>query len=171
VLLIVTAAALLLAALALFIQQRFHRQRAALPRGALLTSDNAEQPCPVLVSTRYGLKGKPDAVIRTPDGRFVPVERKHSRAPLRPHDSDIIQAAAYCLLIEEHYGQTPPFMRIDYNGTWFDLPFTQKQRAWVVRVSARLRAARTSSAFCNRSHTMPSKCRHCAQRPNCDQAL
>jgi CRISPR-associated exonuclease Cas4 len=169
-LVIVAAAALLLAALAIFFQRRYHRQRAALPSGTLLSADHAQQPCPVLVSTRYGLKGRPDAVIRTTDGLFVPVERKHSRAPRRPHDSDIIQAAAYCLLIEEHYGQTPPFMRIDYDGTWFDVPFTPNQRDWVVRVSARLRAVRTHDT-CRRSHNAPAKCRHCAQRPNCDQAL
>ncbi len=84
-LLLVTAAALLLAALALFLKRRYHRQRAALPSGTLVSSDNLEQPCPVLFSTRYGLKGKPDALLRTPHG-LAPIERKHSRAPRRPHD-------------------------------------------------------------------------------------
>jgi CRISPR-associated exonuclease Cas4 len=115
----------LLAALALFLKRRYHRQRAALPTGTLVSSDNLEQPCPVLFSTRYGLKGKPDAILRTPNG-LAPIERKHSRAPHRPHDSDVIQAAAYCLLIEDNYGETPLFMRIDYSGTWFDVPFTER---------------------------------------------
>ena len=168
-LLLVTAAALLLAALALFLKRRYHRQRAALPTGTLVSSDNLEQPCPVLFSTRYGLKGKPDAILRTPNG-LAPIERKHSRAPRRPHDSDVIQAAAYCLLIEDNYGETPLFMRIDYSGTWFDVPFTEKHRQWVLQVSERLRAARSKDA-CSRSHNMPAKCRSCAQRPNCNQAL
>jgi CRISPR-associated exonuclease Cas4 len=169
VLLLVTAAALLLAALALFLKRRYHRQRAALHTGTLVSSDNLEQPCPVLFSTRYGLKGKPDAILRTPNG-LAPIERKHSRAPRRPHDSDVIQAAAYCLLIEDNYGETPLFMRIDYSGTWFDVPFTEKHRQWVFEVSECLRAARTKDT-CSRSHNMPAKCRSCAQRPNCNQAL
>ena len=130
---------------------------------------NLEQPCPVLFSTRYGLKGKPDAILRTPNG-LAPIERKHSRAPRRPHDSDVIQAAAYCLLIEDNYGETPLFMRIHYADTWFDVPFTDKHRQWVLQVSERLRAARTKDN-CGRSHSMPAKCRSCAQRPNCNQAL
>ena len=168
-LLLVTAAALLLAALALFLKRRYHRRRAALPTGTLVSSDNLEQPCPVLFSKRYGLKGKPDAILRTPTG-LAPIERKRSSSPRRPHDSDVIQAAAYCLLIEDNYGETPLFMRIDYSGTWFDVPFTEKHRQWVLQVSERLRAARTKDT-CSRSHNMPAKCRSCAQRPNCNQAL
>jgi CRISPR-associated exonuclease Cas4 len=168
-LLIVTAAALVLAALALFLKRRHHRQRAALPTGTLVAADNLEQPCPVLFSKRYGLKGKPDAILRTPTG-LAPIERKRSRSPRRPHDSDVIQAAAYCLLIEDNYGETPLFMRIHYADTWFDVPFTDQHRQWVLQVSERLRAARTRDT-CGRSHNMPAKCRSCAQRPNCNQAL
>ena len=75
--LLVAAAALLLAALALFLKRRYHQQRAALPTGTLVSSDNLEQPCPLLFSTRYGLKGKPDAILRTPNG-LAPIERKQS---------------------------------------------------------------------------------------------
>ena len=88
--------------------------------------------CAVLISHRYGLKGKPDALVRTPEGVLIPVERKKARAPSRPYEADRIQAAAYCLLVEENYRQTPSFMRIHYADRWFDETFTPQHRDWVV---------------------------------------
>jgi hypothetical protein len=39
-------------------------------------------------------------------GALVPVERKKSRAPRRgPYDGDLIQATAYCILVEEEFGR------------------------------------------------------------------
>lgn len=58
------------------------------------------------MSHRYGLKGKPDALVRTESGDLIPVERKKTRAPQRgPYDGDLIQAAAYCILVEEEFGR------------------------------------------------------------------
>jgi hypothetical protein len=50
-------AALLLAALFLFLFARDQRRLSGLPEGDLIYNDNAESDCPVLVSRRYGLKG------------------------------------------------------------------------------------------------------------------
>jgi hypothetical protein len=55
-------------------------------------------------------QGEPDALVRTASGDVIPVERKKSRAPKRPYAGDLIQATAYCVLVEENYGRTPPFM-------------------------------------------------------------
>jgi hypothetical protein len=145
------ALGLLLAALILFLNLRRYRNRGGLPAGELVFADNTPQECPVLVSYRYGLKGKPDALVRIPDGALIPVERKNGRAPRRPYDGDLIQTAVYCVLVEDNYGQTPPFMRIQYADRWFDELFTNRHREWVMQVSARLREARRAGA-CNRSH-------------------
>jgi CRISPR/Cas system-associated exonuclease Cas4 (RecB family) len=75
-----------------------------LPAGDLVFADHVQENCAVLISHRYGLKGKPDALVRTPEGALFPVERKKARAPSRPYEADRIQAAAYCLLVEENYG-------------------------------------------------------------------
>jgi hypothetical protein len=85
---------------------------AVIPGGEIVSADNALEECPVLMSRRYGLKGKPDSLVRTPSGDLIPVERKTMRAPRRPYDGNLIQATAYCVLVEEEYGRTPPFMRI-----------------------------------------------------------
>jgi hypothetical protein len=61
------AIALLVAGLALFAKRLYHRRQAALPGGTAIASDTAEHPSPILISRRYGLKGRPDA-LQTPAG-------------------------------------------------------------------------------------------------------
>jgi len=78
---VLIAAALLLAAVFLFLFARYQRRLGGLPEGKLIYNDKAAGDCPVLVSRRYGLKGKPDAVVRTESGDVIPVERKKTRAP------------------------------------------------------------------------------------------
>jgi CRISPR/Cas system-associated exonuclease Cas4 (RecB family) len=168
---LVFVAAVLLAAAAFTLHRsRDQRRLGGLPEGDILSSDIASEGCPVLVSRRYGLKGKPDALVRTPTGDLIPVERKKGVAPRRPYDGDLIQATAYCVLVEEHYGQAPVFMRIQYADRWFDEPYTPQRKEWVLRTCERLRQARRLSD-CNRSHRMAAKCRNCGQKPNCGQAL
>jgi CRISPR-associated exonuclease Cas4 len=164
------AAVLLAAAAFILLRSREQRRLGGLPEGELIYTDTAAEASPVLVSRRYGIKGRPDALVRTPSGSLIPVERKRGIAPRRPYDGDLIQAAAYCLLVEEHYGQAPPFMRIQYADRWFDEPYTPQRKEWVLRTCERLRQARRLSD-CNRSHRMATKCRNCGQKPNCGQAL
>ena len=168
---VVIAAALLLAAVFLLLFARDQRRLGGLPEGDLIYTDNAAGDCPVLVSHRYGLKGKPDAVVRTEFGDIIPVERKKTRASRRgPYDGDLMQATAYCILVEEETGRTPPFLRIQYADRWFDEPYTPQRKQWVLDICAQLRQARRA-ADCRRSHRIAAKCRNCGQRPNCGQAL
>jgi len=165
------AAVLLLAAVSLLLKTREQRRLGGLPDGDLIYTDNVAGDCPVLVSHRYGLKGRPDALVRTGSGELIPVERKKSRAPRhRPYDGDLIQATAYCVLVEEEFGRTPPFMRIQYADRWFDEPYTPERKRWVLEICAELRRSRRA-ADCHRSHRIAAKCRNCGQRQNCGQAL
>jgi hypothetical protein len=77
------------------------------------------------------LKGRPDALVRTESGDFIPVERKKTRAPRRgPYDGDLLQTTAYCILVEEDCA--PPFMRIQYSDRWFDEPYTPELKRWIL---------------------------------------
>ncbi len=164
------AALLLIAAAFILLNARHQRRLGGLPEGELVYADVDGEDCPVLVSKRYGIKGKPDALVRTASGGIVPVERKKAPATRRPYDGDLMQAAAYCVLVEEIYGQAPPFMRIQYADRWFDEPYTPQRKEWVLRTCERLRQARRQSDS-SRSHRIAAKCRNCGQRPNCGQAL
>ena|ERR1700751_2304037 len=104
---------------------------------------------PVLLSHRYGLKGKLDVLVRTPVGALIPVERKNTPAPRRPHQGDLIQAAAYCLLVEDHYGQTPQFYAHPVCGSLVRRA-VQGSSPPMGAADDRLRVARSTEA-CNRS--------------------
>jgi CRISPR-associated exonuclease Cas4 len=168
--LITLAIALFLGAAFMLFQVRRLPKFGGLPEGDMVSADHASEATAVLISHRYGLKGKPDAIVRTPAGELIPVERKAARAPRRPYDGDLMQASAYCLLIEEEYGEAPPFMRIQYADRWFDEPYTPSRKEWVLQTCERLRRARRLNDF-SLSHSLAAKCRHCGHRQNCDQAL
>jgi CRISPR/Cas system-associated exonuclease Cas4 (RecB family) len=168
---VLIAAALLLTAVFLLLFGRNQRRLGGLPAGNLIFNDTAAGDCPVLVSHRYGIKGKPDALVRTGSGDLIPVERKKTHAPrCGPYDGDLIQATAYCILVEEEFGRTPPFMRIQYADRWFDEPYTPERKQWVLEMCIRLRQARRAGD-CRRSHRIAAKCRNCGQRQNCGGAL
>jgi predicted RecB family nuclease len=123
------------------------------------------------MSHRSGLKGTPDALVRLNSGHLIPVKRKKAPAPRRgPYDGDLIQAAVYCILVEEESGRTPPFMRIQYADKWFDEPYAPELKAWVLGTAAHLREARRQGD-CHRSRRIAAKCRNCGQKPNCAEAL
>jgi hypothetical protein len=83
------AVGFLLAAIFLFLKARAQRRLGGLPAGDLIYIDDAARDCPVLVSHRYGLKGKPDALVRAKSGDLIPVERKKTRTPPhRPYDGE-----------------------------------------------------------------------------------
>ena len=54
------------------------RRLGGLPEGELIYADNVAEDFPVLVSHRYGLKGRLDTLVRTESGEFNPLERKKS---------------------------------------------------------------------------------------------
>jgi predicted RecB family nuclease len=149
---------------------RRSRLLGGLPDGQLIAADNEEQECPVIISYRYGLKGKPDALVRTRKGEIIPIERKRTQAPKRPYDGDLAQAIAYGILIEDKYGQPPPYVRIQYADRWFDEPYTKERKQWALQTSRRLRDMRRAGAV-NRSHRIAAKCRTCTQLQNCGRAL
>jgi CRISPR-associated exonuclease Cas4 len=168
---VLIAAALILWAVWLIVRARDQRRIGGLPSGDLIYSDNVAGDCPVLVSRRYGLKGKPDALVCLESGHLIPVERKKTLAPRRgPYDGDLIQAVVYCILVEEESGRTPPFMRIQYADSWFDEPYTAELKQWVLETCAELRGARREKDR-RRSHRIAAKCQNCGQRPNCGEAL
>jgi CRISPR-associated exonuclease Cas4 len=168
---VLIAAVLIFAAVFLLIRARDQRRLGGLPAGDLIYIDDVARDCAVLVSHLYGLKGRPDALVRTESGDLIPIERKKTRAPQRgPYDGDLIQATAYCVLVEEEFGRVPPFMRIQYDDRWFDEPYTPQRKQWVLDTCERVRGARRQKD-CRRSHRIPAKCRNCGQKPNCGQAL
>lgn len=166
----VGVAILLLAALFLYWAAGRLQRRSGLPAARIRQSDmSGERPGPILTAEQYRLRGRPDYVLEL-GGRLIPVEVKPTRSARHPYDSDRMQLAAYCLLIEETSGVAPPFGILRYADQSWELPYTSETRNSLIALLHEMQASSAAHEV-DRSHQQPARCRGCSQRPHCDQAL
>ncbi len=152
------------------------RAAAGLPGGELVYSDTgAEETVEApLISRRYGLVGRPDYLVHQQAGKHklvIPVEVKSRRRPATPHPGHILQLAAYCMMVEEVHGVTPPYGLLRYANATLQIPFTEELRRQVIDAAEAVRRARRAPDI-PRQHSEPERCRHCGYRSACgDWAL
>ena len=149
---------------------------AQLPAGELVSIDTQRANLGTLkqqniYSARYGLSGRPDRIVRTARG-IVPVELKSSAAPRTgPHEAQLAQLFAYCLLVEERYQSTVREGMIEYSDRAFTIPFDEQRRKWILDLIAEVKQAKRLHSEPGRSHHHPARCRACGLRGSCSQAL
>ena len=164
--------ALAAVALVLWLLLRGIARDKELPEGEIVYSDtDAERLTRVLVSHRYQLTGKPDYIIRTSAGSF-PLEAKSRRCRAGPHDSELAQVWAQCLLVEEETGAPVPFGMLQYRDRKWTVPFGDWERDRIDAILAEMRALEGAPSV-SRSHNHAGKCRGCGfNAPGvCGQAL
>lgn len=96
----------------------------------------------LLYSAKYELQGKPDYVFQSPFlKKIVPVELKSGEIDEEemPHHGDLLQLGAYFLILEDVYGQKPPFGRIVYQDYMFEIKNTAKIRNEVLSTMKEMR--------------------------------
>jgi len=164
-------AALLLLGLAALLWARRRWASSGLPRGKVVYSDMGawERVREPLYSRQHRLTGKPDYLVQTRDA-IVPVEVKSGAAPSEPYPGHLLQLAAYCLLVEEHFGTRPPWGLIHYDDATVQIPFDAPLRRRLLDTLDEMRRA-GSRASVDRDHDSPQKCLRCGQRANCSQRL
>ncbi len=161
--------------LAFLLLARLRRAQTGLPVDArVVYSDSGawekvERP---LFSRRYGLTGKPDYLVES-DGAIIPIELKPNRKATTPRESDVMQLAAYGLLVQENLppGKQPPsYGLLKYRDVEFQIDFTEDLYARLFQVMAAMRkdAERDDVA---RSHAEAPRCRACGYRAECGQSL
>ncbi|MBC8160580.1 MAG: CRISPR-associated protein Cas4 [Roseiflexaceae bacterium] len=164
------ALALLTLAVVLLVWALRIRQRTGLPWAPVRSQDTRgrelEKP---LVARRLGLTGKPDYVIER-RGALIPVEVKPGRQSPVPYESDLMQLAAYCVLIEETEDTPPPYGLLRYAERTFQLDYTPQVRAEVLDLIDEMRAA-LDQADCQRSHDEARRCQSCGFFEVCEDAL
>ncbi|MBI5565579.1 MAG: CRISPR-associated protein Cas4 [Chloroflexi bacterium] len=143
-----------------------------LPSGRVVYADTGawktvERP---LFSALHQLAGKPDYVVK--QGRqTIPIEVKSGSAPGDgPRRSHLLQLAAYCLLIEEHYQQRPEYGIIKYADRTFEIDYTPALETALLDVLDSMRA-NLDEGEAARSHDEPGRCLHCGYRHACDERL
>jgi CRISPR-associated exonuclease Cas4 len=147
------------------------RQHSGLPWGDTVQSDvgGVLPVADMLVSHTYQLVGKPDYILRRSEG-LIPVEVKPTRRAKKPYDSDLMQLMAYCVLVEECYGQRPPYGLLRYATHTFRVDYTASTRAEILAIITEIQHDR-HHPDCPRSHQQVSRCRGCGFWAQCSQSL
>jgi CRISPR-associated exonuclease Cas4 len=168
--LLVAAVAALLA-ITLFAAARWIAADTGLAAGArVISTDVGPDPGTMLTDLTLGLRGRPDYLVRESAG-LVPIEIKPMRGATMLYESDRVQIGAYLLLVRATYPTLfAGYGRVRYRETSFVVPLTPELESLCARTAALVRAARLASDV-HRTHTLAAKCRTCAVRPACTEAL
>jgi CRISPR-associated exonuclease Cas4 len=143
------------------------RQRTlGLPEGELVYED-ADGQGETLSSSAYPLIGKPDYVVKLPDGRPVPVELKlNVHNATVPYSNHMVQVGAYCLILEDYFEQPPTHGILRYADCEFTVEYTPALRKKVIKLL-------TEMERCSEQQPPPlakqraAKCRACTFQPIC----
>lgn len=162
---------LILLALVILWQARRQRQASGVPAGRIITSDMSkwgavEQP---LYDAELGLVGRPDYLVEQ-SGQLIPVEVKSNRVASAPYDAHIFQLAAYCLLVQRHYGKRPAYGILHYPTHTFAIDFTPQLETSLLDLLADMRSQERRKNI-PRSHQSSERCNGCGYRNICDQKL
>jgi CRISPR-associated exonuclease Cas4 len=166
-LLFIGAVVLLGYALQMRSRVRTERKSLGIPEGMILYSD-LNVPAEPLFSKRSRLTGKPDYIIRR-ENHLIPVEVK-SGGGTHPHQSQMLQLAAYCQILEDTSGGFVPEGILVYNNVPFNIPFDPKLR---FELSSTMRTMRASlrSGVLQRNHHESRRCRNCSMRQYCTEMV
>ena len=163
---------LLLLAIALWLYATGLRQQTGVPEGEILLSDTNGWLAndQTLYTADLHLAGKPDYLVRQPNGSLVPVEVKSSPAPTQPHASHVLQLAAYCYLVESNYGARPPYGLIQYQDHAFQVEYTAELEDELLDTIALMRED-LFAPHVPPQHNEKSRCAACGHRPHCQERL
>jgi CRISPR-associated exonuclease Cas4 len=145
------------------------RRRSGL-RGRVVASDSVvSRRSRTLRSARHGIVGKPDYLVEE-RGRIAPVELKPSRESDAPWLRDVVQLAAYCLLLEETEPRFAGYGYLRYAHRTFRIDFTERVRGELMRTIAQMRADLTASDVAPNHHD-PRRCARCMLVRVCGRAV
>lgn len=138
-----------------------------IPEGSILYSD-LNAPAEPIFSRRFRLTGKPDYIIRK-ENHYVPIEVKTGKGPY-PHQSQVLQLAAYCQILEDTTGVFVPEGILVYNTVPYTIRFDPKLRFELEKVMKTMRTS-LRNGVAQRNHHDPGRCRNCSMRPYCTNIL
>lgn len=123
-----------------------------------------------LVSSRYGLTGRPDYLVQAADG-LIPVELKSRECPPSGlHVSEAAQLTAYCVLVEDSFAETPSHGIVQYADRCWPVRYSLEGRKRILQILDEMRAARDLRTV-HRNHKQAGRCHACGYRTVCDEAL
>jgi CRISPR-associated exonuclease Cas4 len=138
-----------------------------IPDGLILYSD-LNVPADPLFSRRYRLIGKPDYIVRK-ENQCIPVEVKSGKGS-HPHQSQVLQLAAYCQILEDITGVFVPEGLLVYNNVPYTIRYDPKLRFELETVMKTMRASLRRGDI-QRNHHESGRCRYCSMRQYCTNFL
>ena len=121
-----------------------------------------------LRSERLKLVGRPDRIARE-GGHLIPEEWKSAKRVSHGHR---LQLGAYFLLIEEEYGERPPFgVVVLGDGSRVQVENSEALRSEVLAIAEKIRERRRAIGEEIPVRQPAWRCRMCGQRGNCGQAM
>jgi CRISPR-associated exonuclease Cas4 len=168
---LILAIFVLILALVLLWQANRSQRAIGLPAGRVIYADTrnwgrVEQP---LYDAELGLVGKPDYLVET-GGQVIPVEVKSSPVTTAPYDAHVFQLAAYCLLVQRHYGKRPAYGILHYPNRTFAIDYTAQLESQLLKLLEEMHAQERRKEV-SRSHESAARCSRCGFRTICDQRL
>lgn len=147
----------------------------AVERAVVVASDTGGGPAAVMLrDARFGLRGKPDYVLRTVErgrAQLVALELKPTRKSGRVLESDAVQVAAYTLLLKATYGEAAAsFGYLRYQSRTVRVELTPELRGRLEEIVQAIRRDR-HAALVHRSHRIAARCAACAMRARCTERL
>lgn len=136
-----------------------------LPSGNIFRTD-LNKPSRALVSDKYRLIGKPDYLLNIND-EIIPVEFKSSSSN-KVKEGHVLQLASYCLLVQECYNKKVKYGILDYNGTKYEIPFTEDLKNELLKVLFEIRSVKEKPL---RNHENKAKCLNCSYNYGCPENL
>lgn len=163
---------LLFLAAALWFRGRDMRRESGLPAGNVIYTDTGAWRANNHVLHAAGLRivGKPDYLVEQANGVIIPVEVKSGLAPDVPWEGQVLQLAAYCLLVEENFGVRPPYGILQYQDHAFAIDYTGDLEADLLDVLEEMRATR-DALDPEPDHDEPRRCAACGVRQACDRRM
>lgn len=140
------------------------KPRYGVPGAQIIYSDEDDNR--LLISEKYDLQGKPDYIFQTLlGGAYIPVELKSTKLKENeyyPHEGDLMQLAAYFLIIEDVYGKQPKQGRLIYKNRMFIIKNNRSIRKQLNKYLKEMRQMIKTG----KGEALPSfpKCRNCVCR-------
>jgi CRISPR/Cas system-associated exonuclease Cas4 (RecB family) len=178
VLFLVAGAAVLCAATIPVLLTRLRKQTGFAndtPGGSqIVASDPGAGSTLIVRDEEVGVIGKPDYVVQEQiDGRrqLVPIEVKPTRRSRRLYDSDRLQLGVYLLGLRAMAGEgAANFGYVRYSTMTFEVRLTASLER-EIRAAVQAIALGRRSRIAHRSHNSTARCRACAVRQRCDEAM
>ncbi len=129
----------------------YRQRKFGFMSGERIYQDSDSHPGFNLYAKSINLVGRPDFLV-VKKGKIIPVEVKTGRTPAYPYPNHVMQLMAYCLLVEEYYGISPPGGYIKYPDREFHIAYTANAREEVIAKVRELTLFKTQNTEMHCTH-------------------